>query len=701
MKGKKELLADVLFNSKVVNLFKRLPMRNKLIVLNYHRIRPTNPLFRTAFDDGVYSVDEDEFARQVKWLKHNTLILSENDLISHNGESGFLPPRSSMPCVVITFDDGYRDNYTTAFPILKHFEAPAILFVTTQMINNRLLSWWDIIAYLIKHTQKPFISFDGQKFFLPSQKHDAITFFQQRMKQEQYEQTKYLLSELSESCSVALPDSTLQDQEILRWEDIREMAQHQIAIGSHTHTHRVLSTISLSSQKEEMILSKLIIEENIGRPVLTISYPVGEPRFITAETSVFAANSGYLLGFTTNTGVNDWKNIQPYRVKRIARLLEKVSTVSLLTVLPEIFNWDSAAMFQTKLVETHPTYSDAYYRLGIIHIGQGKIDQAIHNFQEAVDFNPNYTEARIKLGISQAFAGRYIEAENNLKLILEKRPEFADIHYYLGIVHASNRQIPLAIQYLEKAIHINPTYKDAILKIGVLYCQQQRYSLALNMLERASRLDNDPDLKALVETGQHIIEKHGNTSTDLTPLFASHIGDSNHIDELIAGFVTHLGISPNLNDIMAIIEKGAFPKENLETLLRLFQEYKFTFPEYSDIHYMLGMLYKKLDRMKESETCFEESVRLNPNYIKARLNLFNLLKDQKRFLEAIEHGYVLERFNLPYPDMYCGMAETLLGLARYSDARRFAQKAISINPTYPMAQQVLQRIDSFHIQIGE
>jgi len=702
MKDKKELLADVLFNYKVINLFKRLPLRNKLIILNYHRIHPSGPQFRTAFDDGVYTVDEDEFARQIKWLKHNTLILSEKDLIGQHGKSGFLPPSTSTPCVVITFDDGYRDNYTVAFPILKYFEAPAILFVTTQMINTRQLSWWDIIAYLIKHSRKPFIAFDGQKFFLPDQKQDAIMFFQQRMKQEQYEQTKYLLSELSEACDVALPDSALQDREILTWEEIREMARHQIAIGSHTHTHRVLSTISLSSQKEEMILSKLIIEENIGSPVLTISYPVGEPRFITPETSEFAAASGYLLGFTTNTGVNDWKNIQPYKIKRIARLLEKVSTVSLLTVLPELFSWDSAAMFQIKTMETHPTYADAYYRLGIIHLGQGKIDQAISNFQEAVRFNPDYTEARIKLGISQAFAGRYVEAENNLKVILDKRPAFADIHYYIGIVYASNRQIPLAIQYLEKAVHINPTYKDAILKIDVLYCQQQCYSLALTMLERANQIDGlDPDLKALVEAGQQIIKTHGYTAPDLTPLFGSYIGSSDHIDELIAGFVTHLGISPNLNDIMAIVEKGAFLRENLETLLRLFQENTTTFPEYADIHYMLGILFRKLDLAKDAERCFDEAIRLNPNYIKARLNLFNLLKDQKRFLEAIEHGYFLERFNLPYPDLYSGMAETLLELARYSDARRFAQKAISINPAYPMFQQVLQQIESFHIHFGE
>ncbi len=694
MKGKKELLAAVLFNSKLVNLFKRLPMRNKLIVLNYHRIRPHGPQFRTAFDDGVYSVDEDEFARQIKWLKHNTLILSEKDLIGYHGKSGFFPPSTPTPCVVITFDDGYKDNYTIALPILKYFEAPAILFITTQMINTRQLSWWDIIAYLIKHSKKPFIIFDDQTFFLPNQKQNAITFFQQRMKQEKYEQTKYLLSELSEVCDVVLPDPALQSQEILTWEEIREMAQHKVAIGSHTHTHRVLSTISLSSQKEEMILSKLIIEENIGRSVLSISYPVGEPRFITPETSEFAAASGFLLGFTTNTGVNDWNKIQPFKVKRIACFLEKVSSVSLLSVLPELFTWESAAMFQMKETEIHPKHADAYFRIGIVQLGQEKVDQAIINFQKAVDFNPNYTEARIKLGISQAFVGDYIEAEKNLKEILKKRPGFADIYYYLGIIHASNQQIPLAIQDFEKAIEINPDYKDAILKLGVLYSKQQQGGLALNMLERAAQIDVlDPDLKALVEAGQHIIKTHGCSPTALTPIFAFYIGSSDQIDNLIAGFVTHIGISPNLIDIMAIVEKMAFPRENIEALLHLFQEYATTFPKYADIRYMLGILFLKLDLVKDAEKCFKESIRLNPNYIKARLVLFNLLKDQKRFLEAIEQGYFLEQFDLSYPDMYCGMAESLLGLFRYSDARRFVQKAISIKPSYSIAQQVLQQID--------
>ncbi len=693
MAGKKELLADILFNSNLVNLFKRLPMYNKLLVLNYHRIRPSDFQFATAFDDGVYNLNLDEFARQIRWLKDNTRILSEKELLDHCQNGRFISPKTSTPCVLITLDDGYRDNYTLAYEALKYYQVPAILFVATQMVHNRQLPWWDIIAYLIKKCTKPFIQFGGQQFPMGNQKKEAIVFFQSLMKQKQYEHTKYLLPELADACEVAFPTLESQDAEILTWQEIREMAQNNIAIASHTHTHRVLSTLTPSAQKEEMILSKLIIEENIGQPVFSISYPVGEPHYITAETPVIAASSGYLLGFTTNTGVNEWRSIQPHAVKRTARLLEKVSTVSLLTILPGLFSWDSEANAQLKQMEKHPTYADAFYRLGIIHLGQGKIEQAISSFQQAVDSNPDYTEARIKLGISQGFAGRYEEAEKNFLRILEKRPSFPDIHYYLGIIYASNKQITKAVGHLEKAVTLNPHYKDAILKLAVLYCQKQQYNLALNMLERASKVDpSDQPLLALVEAGRNILATNGYESSNLGPLFASYIGNSDQIDELVRGFVTHLSISPNLNDIMIIIEKGDFSRNNLETLLLLFQDYKAMFPKYSDINYMLGVLYKKLDQPKDAEQCFAESVRLNPHYVKARLSLFNLLKEQGRLNEALEHGYALERFNLLYPDLYCGLAETLLGLGRYQEAEEFAKKAVAISPVYQRVLEVFKKI---------
>lgn len=693
MKPKKELLADILYNLNLVNLLKRLPLRNKLIVLNYHRIRPDNPRFATEFDDGVYTCNADEFSLQIKWLKHNTLILSEKELIDCYRNGIFVPPETSAPCVMITFDDGYQDNYTLAYPILKHHEVPAIVFVTTQMLNTRQVPWWDVIAYLIKHCAKPFITYDGREFPMGDKKTDAIAHFQLMMKKEQYEHTKYLIQDLSDACEVPHPDPQLQDKEILTWDQIQDMAQGQISFGSHTHTHRVLSTINASSQKEEMILSKLIIEKNIGRPVLSICYPCGEPQYITEETAEIANACGYMLGFTANTGVNYWRSIQRFTIRRTASLLQKASTMSLLAILPEVFTWGTLASLQLKTMEAHPKYADVYYGLGIIHLGQGKIEQAIKSFTEAVSFNPGYTEARIKLGISQAFNGQYDEAEKNLLLIIEKKPSFADVYFYLGIVYAGKKQIPDAIRALEKAIQINPTYNDAILKLGILYCQQQQLRLALSMLERASELDpSDQDLLTLVEAGRNIIATYGHTSTDLFPLFTSYIGNSDHIDELIKGFVSHLNISPNLKDIIDIVEKSDFNRNNLDALLLLFQDYRTQFPKYSDIHYTLGIIYKKLNQDKDAEECFIESIRLNPNYIKARLNLFNLLTEQNRFHEAIEHGYALERFDLLYPDLYCGLAETCLALAKYSEALAFARKAVTINPIYPRAHRLLKKL---------
>lgn len=624
MKSKKEILSHILCNARLMNLFKRLPFRNKLIVLNYHRILPSGHPFRTPFDDGVYSVNEAEFARQINWLKHNTLILSEDDLIKLRGENGFALPQTSTPCVVITFDDGYKDNYTAAFPILKYFEVPAIFFVATQMIDTRQLFWWDIIAYLIKHSRKPFIVFNDVKYCLPDQQQEAIFFFHQRMKLAQYEQTKYLIPELSNLCEIDVPMPPLQDEELLTWKEIEEMAEHQIAIGSHTHTHRVLSTISSNSQKEEMLLSKLIIEKHIGNPVRSISYPVGELQFITSETSQIAAASGYLLGFTANTGVNEWKKIHSYKINRVAHLLEKVSTLSLLTILPELFTWDSATILQKKK-RTFPTHDDAYYRLGSMYLGQGNIDLAINNFQEALHCNPDYTDARIKLGVCQAYAGRYPEAENNLKIVLKKHPGFADIHYYYGIVHAIGRNIPMAVQDFNKAVEINPHNKNAFVMLAVLYGQQQEYSLALNMLERASQLDDsDTELKEGVTVAQQAILSHSISTWTLNSIVTSYFGLGDCIEDVISGFVGQIEIGRNLHEVIAIVEKGDFQKKNLEPLLDFFLEYKFMFPKYTFIHNILGLLYHKLGRMKDAKTSFEEALRLNPNYMKARNNLSNL-----------------------------------------------------------------------------
>ena len=185
------------------------------------------------------------FIEQIKWLKQNVKILSEKELIdvldAKRAPSGLN--------VLITFDDGYRDNYTLAYPALKKLNVPAIFFIPTNLINTRQVGWWDIIAYLIKNTKKPYIIFEDKKFLLHVERKKTIEFFNNKMKLEKAEKTANLLKTLAEVCEVDMPDFDKQDSQLMTWEQIREVSKNNISIGAHTHTHRVLSTLDLTTQK--------------------------------------------------------------------------------------------------------------------------------------------------------------------------------------------------------------------------------------------------------------------------------------------------------------------------------------------------------------------------------------------------------------------------------------------------------------------
>ncbi|MFH0844003.1 MAG: polysaccharide deacetylase family protein, partial [Pseudomonadota bacterium] len=336
--GKKILLANILYSSNFLNLFRRLPLKNKLIVLNYHRIRPDDPNFFTPFDDGTFTIGASQFAVQVGWLKQNARIFSEKDLI--NGVH--LREKPSKPGILITFDDGYRDNYEIAYPILKDHNVPATFFIPTKLIHSRQLGWWDLIAYLIKHSPRPDIRFEGERFSLEGDRRHAIDFFHRKMKLEKYERTRHLIEDLRDICEVDFPGEEIQDQQLLTWDQVMTMAEDLITIGSHTHTHRVLATLDPTSQKEELILSKLVLEQKLGRRVDSVAYPVGGPEHFTEETRLIAIECGYRIGFTCNTGVNVWEIEDLLTVKRVSGLLEDIRTVSAIVILPDVFMWNKA-----------------------------------------------------------------------------------------------------------------------------------------------------------------------------------------------------------------------------------------------------------------------------------------------------------------------------------------------------------------------
>src|SRR5260370_1733890 len=137
LKAPKAALAGMLYRCGLLDIV-GVGVRGKLIVFNYHRIAPDARTFTTPFDEGVFGPPPSIFEQQVAWLKRNMRLLSERELIGII-DSGRHP---SEPCALITFDDGYLDNYTLAYPILNRLGAPAVFFLPSHLIVSRTPGLW-------------------------------------------------------------------------------------------------------------------------------------------------------------------------------------------------------------------------------------------------------------------------------------------------------------------------------------------------------------------------------------------------------------------------------------------------------------------------------------------------------------------------------------------------------------------------------
>lgn len=343
MRGLKGRLAQALFRSGSLSALRAL-LRGRLVVFNYHRLRrdpsPGGAEERTPFDETTFGPTRAQFFEHVEWLKRHATILSEEELCEHLAARGRPPRHAAM----ITFDDGYRDNHDLALPVLRDLGVPAIFFVTSGFVEERRVGWWDLIAFLLRRSPRPSIAFEGQTFDLRGGFDAAAGFFTRKMKLEPAGATADLLERLARACEVALPDREFQGREMMTWDQLREAARQGIAIGSHTHTHRVLATLERVAVVEELVRSRALLEERLGRPVRSISYPVGEYRHLPADIGALARHAGYELGFSYFTGgLNRWDHIDRYDIKRVDGP-EDLAAFATLSVIPELRSWEPALL---------------------------------------------------------------------------------------------------------------------------------------------------------------------------------------------------------------------------------------------------------------------------------------------------------------------------------------------------------------------
>lgn len=335
MKNKKLILSKVMHRARMFGAIKRV-QRDRLVVINYHRIKPAGA-FSTPFDDEVFGPNVRVLESQLRWLKDNVNLLDEHQAIEW--VRGGRRPRALS--ALITFDDGYRDNFTEAFPVLKRLGIPAIMFIPTSIIESRKVGWWDVISYLLKQTSKRQITYDGQTHDVVTDRLETATHFHRKMKKEMMDPDQRIIEKLAEVCEVDLPGDAVQDDNLMTWAQIRALADAGISIGSHTHNHRILGLLDRAEQTEELQTSKAIIEERVGQPVRSLAYPVGGKVHFNAVTKSVAGVCGYDAAYSFYSGFNRWGDSDIMDVRRTALAYEDVSMLAGAVVLTELFSWSN------------------------------------------------------------------------------------------------------------------------------------------------------------------------------------------------------------------------------------------------------------------------------------------------------------------------------------------------------------------------
>ena len=288
-------------------------LRKALVVVNYHRLYAHAP--QTLFDRTLYGeMSVAYFRRQLCWLKANAQVLSEDEVLGCLSRPRTFPRRG----VLLTFDDGYRDNYELAFPALREQGLPALFFVPTAPLVTRRLGWWDIVAYLVGRSRRTALELEGTRHSLDGEpaRQACIRLLLERYKTLPEAETRELATHLAERLDTALPSAALQDAELMTVPQLREMLAAGMAVGAHTHTHRVLATLETEAQRRELVRSKRVLERLFKTTVRSLAYPVGRRDSFGEQTKRLARETGYAMAFSFYGGFNRPGAMDPLDLRR-------------------------------------------------------------------------------------------------------------------------------------------------------------------------------------------------------------------------------------------------------------------------------------------------------------------------------------------------------------------------------------------------
>jgi peptidoglycan/xylan/chitin deacetylase (PgdA/CDA1 family) len=250
-----------------------------------------------------------QFRAHLAYLKRHYVVVPLGDVVQAMTTGAPLPDRAA----VITIDDGYRSIYTVAYPALCDFGLPASAFLTTGFVDDREHLWTDRVEYAVNRAniEEAEVPLGRERLRLDLRtvpgKRAAEKHLRGLLKAMPQASRGRALEAVERALGATLRDDAAGHDlyDPLTWDETAEMARSGlVSIGSHTHTHVILSRCDAARTRQELRASKGIIEKRLGVPCGLFCYPNGRAGDFSAETGALVRAEGYSCALTTVYGSN-------------------------------------------------------------------------------------------------------------------------------------------------------------------------------------------------------------------------------------------------------------------------------------------------------------------------------------------------------------------------------------------------------------
>jgi peptidoglycan/xylan/chitin deacetylase (PgdA/CDA1 family) len=258
---------------------------------------------------GVAQQGAQELREQLRYLARHFKVVSLDSMLD-GIMNGSLPLAHE---IVLTFDDGLRNNLTVVYPILRELQLPATMFVCPALVESGEWLWNHEMRCRLKTLAAPDLAELRMKLLTPGNTVDAII---EWMKTLQLQKRRTAETIIRQATTGFQPTEAQREAfDIMNWNDLRLLDRDLITVGSHTLSHPILTKLSGEEIETEIVESRRCLEQRLERKVDLFCYPNGA----YDRRAYQLVQRTYRAAVTTETGViNGTEELDVHRLPRIA-----------------------------------------------------------------------------------------------------------------------------------------------------------------------------------------------------------------------------------------------------------------------------------------------------------------------------------------------------------------------------------------------